>query len=217
MKKINWRYALGEILIVIIGITIAFNLNNFSENKKNKQLRDQYLESIQKDLIEDKQQLLSNKKLLEEKTENLSVVLKALRSDNDTEKRKVMGIIFKVAEIIEFNPKNVTYHSLINSGDMKLIKNFELKNAIEAHYSLMYEEIAASYFRQENINKKYLADYFINHLNYENLGKGEYGFENERLLISIFQSTYGSVQMKITSTEKGIASCEKLIKLTGNN
>ncbi len=37
--KINWTYALGEIIIVIIGITIAFALNNWAENAKGRKTK----------------------------------------------------------------------------------------------------------------------------------------------------------------------------------
>ena len=38
MKKINWRYAIGELLIVIIGISVAFALNNWSASLKENDL-----------------------------------------------------------------------------------------------------------------------------------------------------------------------------------
>ena len=37
MKKIDWQYTFGEILIVIIGISIAFSLNKCSENQQNNE------------------------------------------------------------------------------------------------------------------------------------------------------------------------------------
>ncbi len=49
MKK-QIRYALGEILIVIVGITIAFSLNKCSENKKDEAIRVQYLQNIKNDI-----------------------------------------------------------------------------------------------------------------------------------------------------------------------
>ncbi len=36
MKKINWKYAFGEILIVIIGISIAFAMNKCATDSKNE-------------------------------------------------------------------------------------------------------------------------------------------------------------------------------------
>lgn len=43
----------------------------------------------------------------------------------------VVGKIFEIVNLIDFTPKDNTYQTLINSGDLKLIDNFELKTAIE--------------------------------------------------------------------------------------
>lgn len=39
LRNINWRYAFGEIIIVIIGISIAFALNNWAANTKEKRIK----------------------------------------------------------------------------------------------------------------------------------------------------------------------------------
>ncbi|MGG5485632.1 hypothetical protein [Gaetbulibacter sp. PBL-D1] len=53
MKK-KFTYALGEILIVIVGISIAFTMNKCSENSKSEALKQQYLENIKSDIEIDK-------------------------------------------------------------------------------------------------------------------------------------------------------------------
>lgn len=47
--KINWKYAAGEIIIVIIGISIAFTLNSWAAGRKDKVLAKQYLENLKQD------------------------------------------------------------------------------------------------------------------------------------------------------------------------
>ena len=58
MKK-KFTYALGEIIIVIIGISLAFAMNKWGEEKSNKIQREQYLQSIKQD-IEEYRTLLQN-------------------------------------------------------------------------------------------------------------------------------------------------------------
>ena len=59
MKK-QLRYALGEIFIVIVGISIAFSLNKCAEVKKNDAQKTQYLENLKEDIKVDKQHLEQN-------------------------------------------------------------------------------------------------------------------------------------------------------------
>ena len=55
MKKIN--HAIREIVIVIIGILIALFINNWNEERKDKEYRNQIFSSIEKELLESKLEL----------------------------------------------------------------------------------------------------------------------------------------------------------------
>ncbi|NNM22751.1 MAG: hypothetical protein HKO54_04285 [Flavobacteriaceae bacterium] len=211
MKSINWKYAMGEILIVIIGITIAFSMNTCAEQTKEKKQRLQYLTNLRNDVEADKSQLKKVTQELEEKLESCNRIIPKLNTD-DKEKMTVVQDIFKVAEISNFSSKDITYRTLINSGDLKLIEEFELKKAIESHYS-SYDIMRQDYIRQENIHKEYLGPYFVHEVDYDAFRNGVFGFKNEQLLKNIVQSMRGSFQIKLNATEKGIQSCDSLLVL----
>lgn len=48
-----FKYAIGEIVLVVIGILIALQINNWNENRKIDLLAESYLFDIKKDLISD--------------------------------------------------------------------------------------------------------------------------------------------------------------------
>ena len=50
-------YAVGEILLVVIGILIALQINNWNEQRKNKQTEQKTLQAILNNLEEDSQTL----------------------------------------------------------------------------------------------------------------------------------------------------------------
>ena len=200
MKKINWQYTFGEILIVIIGITIAFSMNKCADDKKNNELKIQYLKSLKNDIEFDKEQLNSNIEALNSKLKDAELILPYLNSDS-INKMHIVGKVFNIINLSHFTPKDVSYQTLINSGDFRLINDFELKTAIETHYS-EYDEMLKSYFRQENIVKEYIGKYLINHADYDKLPKGKFPFENEKLLKNIVQSMRGSFLLKIDATKK---------------
>jgi hypothetical protein len=82
---INWKYTLGEIFIVIIGITIAFNLNRWGENARGKETEEAYLESLFKDVESDKKELESNLVRLQKNLNQLQYILPRL---GKTEEKK---------------------------------------------------------------------------------------------------------------------------------
>ena len=50
-------YALGEIILVVIGILIALQINTWNEERKDKATGDQYLADIRQDLENDLDQM----------------------------------------------------------------------------------------------------------------------------------------------------------------
>ena len=129
MKK-KFTYAFGEILIVIVGISIAFSLNKCAEDSKNNSQKEQYLFSLKQDIEEDKKQLNDNISIISQKVKTSTDILPVLNS-NDPQKDKKLRQIYQLAQLTNFTPKDFTYQALVNSGDLKLIDDLELKKAIE--------------------------------------------------------------------------------------
>lgn len=119
-----FQYAIGEIVLVVIGILIALQINNWNENDKNRQLNQKYLKLLKSDLELDtyhfeklqiglsKQALTidSISKLLSHPStsiEDLNLIIK----DN--------FMIFKLIEDINLN--TTTFKALQNSGRFDLL------------------------------------------------------------------------------------------------
>ncbi|MEM6895678.1 MAG: DUF6090 family protein, partial [Bacteroidota bacterium] len=62
------KYAVGEIILVVIGILIALKINNWNESNKKRNLKKEYVVSLKTDLVKDTSQLNNrlkqNKKML---------------------------------------------------------------------------------------------------------------------------------------------------------
>jgi len=211
MKKINWQYTFGEILIVIIGISIAFSLNKCAENSKNEAQKLQYLTNIKNDIEADKISLEKNVKALEDKIETSNQILPKLNTEAP-DKMSITGKIFSIVSLVNFTPNDNTYQALVNSGDFKLIEDFEVKTAIEKHYAT-YEIMSKSYERLENIQKEYVGHYFIHNIDCDDFAKGKFGFKDEKLLKNIILSMRGAFDLKLKATKDGIASCDSLINI----
>lgn len=214
MKSINWRYAIGEIIIVIIGISIAFALNNWATQRKDSKVKKQYLQGLILDQKNEMEHLESNIA----KLKNNIAAIEALYlhiGKNLPRKDTVISKLFNLGKTIDFAPKNFTYNSLINSGDFKLIEDFNLKNEIEKHYS-GHKTIESNYQRVSIIHEKYLGPFFMNEINYNTLQKGDFSFLDKPQLTNVLRSLYGSFTLAIEASAKGIESNKKIIALISN-
>ena len=214
LGKLNWRYAIGEICIVIIGISIAFALNRWAQISTDQQNEKKYLTSLLADVESEKTHLEENIKAFEQKIQSVRAIMPYLYGKQegiDTISPKV----FALTQIVNFHPNDVTYKTLINSGDLGLFNDFDFRKNLENHYSDQ-ELIIQDYGRQRHIHEKYFGDFMIHNMDYNALRQGDFSFLREPILQNIIQSLYGTYTIAIESSKAGIARCEEMIKALEN-
>ena len=143
-----FKYAVGEILLVVIGILIALSINNWNEDRKNKLKETAYLEGIKTDLEWDIKYLdfilPHNNRRLKRYARLDSLV--QLKSDKIFEIE--FSDIFDISnQTGTFYPRSGTYSSLINENSAGLIHNKELLTNIKFLYDIEY--VRASLLGQE--------------------------------------------------------------------
>lgn len=117
-----FKYAIGEILLVVIGILIALSINNWNESKKESKIRNNYYEQILHDLKKDTAYINQEIAFLNSSISSYTEYLKIL-----TTKESADEIISEFTQIklnwqftyLNFNTN--TIESLISTGDIKLI------------------------------------------------------------------------------------------------
>ena len=76
------RYAIGEIVLVVIGILIALQINTWNEESRNKQVERAFYFDILDDLKNDIEKLDEQTFFYKNRIENLGWLLKKLRTPN---------------------------------------------------------------------------------------------------------------------------------------
>lgn len=129
-------YAIGEIILVVIGILIALGINNWNQKNKDHRLGDDLLYRIHSDLVLDtlnfKSIITSNKALREDIRKLLDTLYLGVHNIKQV---KYMGAIYDKALDQVFSPNDNTYKGMISSGTLGLIQNMELKEEIVQLYS----------------------------------------------------------------------------------
>ncbi len=127
-------YAVGEIFLVVIGILIALQVNDWNEASKREKMEIAFLQGLMADLTQDSLNFSTKLKWYEELVEkHRSYLVRAYETQKSYEEYlDVVGLISWDSE--NFIVQNVTYIELLNSGNLNIFQNKELKNQIISHY-----------------------------------------------------------------------------------
>ena len=68
------RYAIGEIVLLVVGILIALQINNWNELRKQSIAQTEFIKGVKKDLTQDKQYIELVLKLMEPKIETFNLL-----------------------------------------------------------------------------------------------------------------------------------------------
>jgi hypothetical protein len=125
------RYAIGEIILVVIGILIALQINNWNENRKNKVFEKEILTQIQENLKNDKL-------ALEEIVTNFSKAVKSSEKilNSQVSQKTQDSINIWLGAIIQFDrfqPLTNAYEVLKSNG-LDKISNKKLRFLLGRYY-----------------------------------------------------------------------------------
>ncbi|MDT8416015.1 MAG: DUF6090 family protein [Flavobacteriaceae bacterium] len=133
-------YAIGEILLVVIGILIALQINNWNEGRKNRAYELTMLEEVHKELLKDSESIESWILSLKS-TQHSFRELAIMKNDPDPnldsldfhlEKVRGYGMTFTI---------NKSPFEAIKSGGLDRISNQEIRNNLSTLFGLHVESI----------------------------------------------------------------------------
>ncbi|MEO9870565.1 DUF6090 family protein [Ekhidna sp.] len=138
MKNINWLDHIANLLVVILGISIAFYLEGYKEESNSKKLERKYLESLISDLDIDIQALDTLRSVNDRISTSLVTLSEASIGRPYGSDTALMNHILTIQYNPPFSPQRTTYESLKASGKMDLINDFNIRNEIVDLYEQYY-------------------------------------------------------------------------------
>ena len=154
MKKYLIKYSL-EFLVIVMGISVSFWLNNWTENNKYKKARNEFLISLKQELILDTIQL--SKKIADFSSVNENVIKGIALIDKfqhtEIEKNEFQSAIRPIMMLTPINKNTKKNDIKISSG---IIENIEFNNQLIEYYGEVdyYNEVMKKF--GESLQKVYL-------------------------------------------------------------
>ena len=142
-------------LLVVIGISLAFQVDNWNEDRINRKIEVQYYDNIREQIMDDQEliqeQMGFNKGFMKEFGYAYDII-----DSNDKTKLDTLGIIIRnMTQYSDFDRQGNIYETMVNSGEIKILRNHGIVNGIRE-----LEEYYIYVNRMESIH----YDAMINHV-----------------------------------------------------
>ena len=225
------KYAIGEIILVVIGILIALQINNWNQQRLENKNEQQALINLKVDFEFNYSKLNT---IITKTKEKKELQFRVLNHTGNKPRPKTEAefniLINALSSLTKFLPRNGSLDELLNSGKLGIIKNQNLRNRLSS-WNPVFEFIKVRELSVYNeINK--INEVFIKKgswLNADAVGTSETqknnqfpksGFEidNRDLLNDIeFENRTENIiyqnDMLINSQKVGLALIEEILKL----
>ncbi|MDO1501161.1 DUF6090 family protein [Winogradskyella maritima] len=152
-------YAIGEIILVVIGILIALQINNRNEFQKTNTKQATYLALIQNEMINNLKSLDEERLTLSKVILNQQIHLKLMQDkdaqDTLSELHLSQILVNSISNDISVNYENGVLTELITSGNLKDITNDSIRNKLSSWESKIYkireqENSLSTYWNKSN-------------------------------------------------------------------
>tara|TARA_R110000765_G_scaffold127959_4_gene226036 strand:+ start:1095 stop:1838 length:744 start_codon:yes stop_codon:yes gene_type:complete len=151
------KYAIGEIILVMIGILLALQVNNWNQQRIAAQKEQLLLEALHDEFVENKAQfetVIAAHELAMASTQyviaQFPIDPKRINLNTFREKKNDW------ARSYTFNPSQGVIRSLVNTSSFELISNTELRRLL-----VSWEDVLADYKEEEDLAKKDNYEFLI--------------------------------------------------------
>ncbi|RNC87987.1 MAG: ankyrin repeat domain-containing protein [Winogradskyella sp.] len=208
-----FKYAIGEILLVVIGILIALQINNWKDAKENKKIEFNYLKGIVSNLnddIDELEELLANDSL------TINAYTHILRPFQGNEINLYSRAFLTSLGYVQLTPKfdgnSIVFEDMKSSGKINFIQSDALRFALFEYYNLSQKNNEVHKKNNVLINNL-IAKAFTNNLDINSLVEGflfrdNWSAQLDPLDLSFFLKDKQNVEVKAfanrVSTMKGL-------------
>lgn len=119
-------YAIGEIVLVVIGILIALSINNKNAELSERKAEKNFYRNIKQQLLDDAKNIESQLQYNLIHTEQFRYAIGIIELDDRHQKDSLSKIAVNLTNYSDFDRQGNIYETIVNSGDIKILRNDEI-------------------------------------------------------------------------------------------
>ena len=123
-----FKYAIGEIILVVIGILIALSINNWNENRKEYNALKTLTENLNNEFQKNLEELDTDLTRVKNSITATNTLLSYTGSKNiEVDNTIIDSLIYYAVSNPTWNPSSYVLNDIKNSGKLSTLKNENLK------------------------------------------------------------------------------------------
>ena len=214
-----FKYAIGEIILVVIGILIALSINNWNETKKQDKQIIKGLSEVRDNLIGDSLAISNTLKLKLEDIEIQNRVIRLLNNDKplDSTINEDLGRVI-IARKIKLIPNG---YSLLKNLGLERIEDLNMRNKLIEYYEISINLIESDtnddLSEFENIFLPYVRSHFSD-WQYEKYGiPSDYvKLKNDAYFKTTLKVSIGNAESTVKMLNDGLKNIKTILPLINN-
>ena len=159
------RYAIGEIVLVVIGILIALQVNNWNETEKSKSESNRLLIDLKQELEKDSEKFKSLQTEYNDWLLQIEYVLDSVLDGNANEITESNQLMAGRLSMNSLNINKVTYLDMFNTGRKLEFDNLEIEREIKDYYQYANNELIKLNFDNEQFQRQLMSYYGVRGIN----------------------------------------------------
>ena len=163
------RYAIGEILLVVIGILIALQINNWNEVRKNATIEEEIISNLHEEFIQNGLVLKEVTEVFIKSEQSCYQLMNLMNKDRNYLSRfNIDSLLYWSIDFTSFNPSNNVFDEVLQSGRLGLIKNKDLVNSL-FDWKRKLDNTQSNYFIRQKFIEEQIMPYLIDNISFKNI------------------------------------------------
>jgi len=146
-----FKYAIGEIVLVVIGILIALQLNNWSQNRALKNEEFKAIKSLHQEFSQNLEIFDKVYKIHLNRKKSIEIIMSPKLKNMSFD--SIALVTKNIGRNYTFDPYQGIYNSIINSGKIELISNDSLKHSISR-----FQDLLSDYQEEETMTMGFVTN-----------------------------------------------------------
>ncbi len=166
-----FKYAAGEIILVVIGILIALQINTWNQNRLDRIERKRIVKNLNSEFSQNKRDLtkIVDRYRLAKNSGMKMMEFVGVEQSKNYKQKEIDSLMDQIFATIDYLPSNNAIQEVIQSGKLKTLDNSKLLNKLSEWQSLIY--ICSS--REEKIERwifNQMLPYLNRHMSWRDAG-----------------------------------------------